>query len=54
MALIVDENGFPIYSRIYKGNIGETQTLKEVVMDLNEKKIGLIDNKKPIMIMDRG
>lgn len=54
MALMVDEKGFPVYSRIYKGNTGEPQTLQEVLTDLNDKNFGFNRLEKPILIMDRG
>ncbi len=57
LALIVDADGFPVSSKVYKGNIGEPQTLKEILEELN-----LLDNSKeqelsfskPTLIMDRG
>ena len=53
LALIVDQDGFPVKSKVYKGNIGEPVTLKEI---LNE--CGLLDCHdelfKPVIAMDRG
>ena len=31
LALIVDEHGFPVKSKIYEGNVGEPKTLKEIL-----------------------
>ncbi len=55
LALIVDENGFPVKSKVYEGNVGEPKTLKEILQES-----GLLDddNKtsllKPTLAMDRG
>ena len=55
LALIVDEDGFPVKSKVYQGNIGEPATLKEIL-----DECGLLDNKenllssRPILAMDRG
>ena len=55
MALMVDEKGFPVYSRIYEGNTGEPKTLQEVLSDLSKRTVTIFDSiDKPIMIMDRG
>jgi len=53
LALVVDEEGTPVYSRIYQGNQGEPQTLKEIldkVYDVNR----LDGHEKPTIVMDRG
>ena len=54
LGLIVDTDGFPIYSKVFKGNISEPSTLKEVLADM-----GLLDKTSllpdlPTLIMDRG
>ncbi len=56
LALIVDDNGFPVKSKIFKGNVSEPMTL-EIVL----KECGLLEKTaegellfKPILIMDRG
>jgi len=54
LALMVDENGFPVYSRVYEGNTSEPGTLKEVIEDLKQKNKVFALGQKPIMIMDRG
>jgi len=53
LALVVDEEGTPVYSRIFKGNQSEPQTLEEIlkeVYDFNR----LDGNIKPTIVMDRG
>jgi transposase len=56
LALAVDARGFPLFSRIYPGNIGEPATLRDVLGDA-----GLLDRQPslptiglPTVIMDRG
>lgn len=52
LALIVDQDGFPVKSRVYKGNAGEPATLEEVLQDC-----GLLDSEalfRPVIAMDRG
>ncbi len=52
LALLVDQDGFPVKSKVYKGNIGEPVTLKEVL-----KGCGLLDGENlffPTIAMDRG
>ena len=52
LALLVDQDGFPVKSKVYKGNIGEPITLKEVL-----KGCGLLDRDNlflPTIAMDRG
>ncbi len=53
LALIVDQDGFPVKSKVYKGNIGEPVTLKEV---LDECGLLDCDNElfRPVIAMDRG
>jgi transposase len=53
LALIVDEHGFPVKSKVYEGNVGEPKTLKEILLEsglLGEDKTLY----KPILAMDRG
>ena len=50
LALIVDEHGFPVKSKIYEGNVGEPKTLKEI---LNETGLSQ-ELYKPALAMDRG
>lgn len=55
LALAVDSRGFPLFSRVHPGNIGEPATLKEVL-----EAAGLLDGEAlpgfdaPTVIMDRG
>lgn len=54
LALMVDENGFPVFSRVYEGNTSEPKTLQEVIAEMKARSECFIDMKKPIFIMDRG
>jgi len=52
LALLVDQDGFPVKSKVYKGNVGEPITLKEVLAGC-----GLLDRDnlfRPTIAMDRG
>jgi len=55
LALAVDSRGFPLFSRVHPGNIGEPATLKEVL-----DEAGLLEGERlpgfdaPTVIMDRG
>jgi len=52
LALLVDQDGFPVKSKVYKGNVGEPVTLEEVL-----RYCGLLDTGelfKPTLAMDRG
>jgi transposase len=55
LALVVDSDGFPIISQIYKGNQSEPETfegiLRKLEKDISEDQISLI---KPTIVMDRG
>ncbi len=54
LALLVDNAGFPIYSRILPGNQSEPATLQDVLEQLaGELKQCALD-KQPTLIMDRG
>ena len=54
LALLVDDQGFPVYSRILQGNQSEPETLSAVLEDLQSKTELRLDQQKPILIMDRG
>lgn len=55
LALVVDQEGFPVLSRIYKGNQSEPKTLKEILDELYAGYDDVIDKMaKPSIIMDRG
>ena len=52
LALLVDQDGFPVKSKVYKGNVGEPITLNEVLAGC-----GLLDRDnlfRPTIAMDRG
>ena len=57
LALIVDSSGFPVISRVYKGNIGEPSTLSEILSEMNyfagEGQL-VFSQFKPTLVMDRG
>lgn len=57
LALIVDQNGFPVISRVYEGNIGEPKTLREILADLgilSQGGQGEFSELLPTLVMDRG
>jgi len=56
LGLLTDENGFPINSRYYPGNISEPKTLDKVLKDLSnaQNSNNLFTNEKPCIIMDAG
>ena len=55
LALVVDQKGFPLYSRIYKGNQSEPLTLEETLNKVYSDSYTLFDYlKKPSIAMDRG
>ena len=54
LALLVDDQGFPVYSRILKGNQSEPETPEAVLEDLKSKTELRLDEQKPILVMDRG
>lgn len=54
LALMVDDQGFPVFSQIYKGNQGEPATLEDVLGKLSEDSHIYMDENKPVLIMDRG
>jgi len=56
LALIVDEDGFPVKSKVFEGNVNEPATLETIL-----KECGVLDSSKkdelpflPIIAMDRG
>lgn len=56
LALIVDEHGFPVKSKVFEGNVSEPQTLEKVL-----EECGLLDKPAkgelpflPVLAMDRG
>lgn len=55
LALVVDQDGFPVFSRIYAGNQSEPKTLKEVLEEVRNNQEDLIDRLAyPMVVMDRG
>ncbi len=54
LALMVDGKGFPVYSRILKGNQSEPETLKMVLDELETRNPPTLLDTKPTLIMDRG
>ena len=54
LALLTDENGFPIQSKYYSGNISEPKTLEAVLDDLSIQSVNLFTSEKPCIIMDAG
>ena len=54
LALVVDELGFPVFSRIYEGGQSESKTLEDVLKKLKTDAGNLLDSEKPVLIMDRG
>lgn len=54
LALVVDEHGFPVYSKIYAGNQSEPETLNDVLDKLLQEKTTLFQYITPTFVMDRG
>ena len=54
LALVVDDYGFPVYSKIYAGNQSEPGTLKDVLETLLKERTTLFQYVKPTFVMDRG
>ena len=55
LALVVDQDGFPVFSRIYAGNQSEPRTLREVMEEVRYSQDDLIDRLvQPMVVMDRG
>ena len=55
LALVVDQNGFPVYSKIYRGNQSEPLTLEETLKNVFAESATLLDYfEKPSIAMDRG
>jgi len=54
LALVVDEHGFPVYSKIYAGNQSEPETLNDVLEKLLQEKPTLFQYITPTFVMDRG
>jgi len=54
LALMVDQQGFPVFSQIYKGNQSEPETLEPILQRLEQDTPPLLAPVKPTLIMDRG
>jgi transposase len=55
LALVVDQNGFPVYSKIFKGNQSEPATLAGILKKVYEQQNDLLTMLlKPAIVMDRG
>jgi transposase len=55
LAVLVDQQGFPILSQMYKGNQSEPETLDSVIIRIEEELFGnQISFIKPTFVMDRG
>lgn len=50
LALTVDEEGFPKYSKVLEGNISEPQTLEDMLTQLNDRTTPLFTSFKTIVI----
>ncbi len=55
LALVVDQDGFPVYSKIYEGNKSEPKTLSEILEKVCEENFSSdLFNPKISIAMDRG
>jgi transposase len=54
LALLVDNAGFPVFSKILPGNQSEPATLKDVLEQLEGEMKQLSLGQRPTLIMDRG
>ena len=54
LALVVDNQGFPIFSQIYKGNQSEPETLDEILKRLYAEDETLFKETLPTIVMDQG
>jgi len=52
LALVVNREGFVKYSKIYRGNIGETTTLEAMLNELSVQTSST--GRKPLVVMDAG
>lgn len=52
LALVVNQEGFVKYSRIYRGNIADCKTLEETLEDLSVSTS--MTGRKPIVVIDAG
>lgn len=54
LALVVDSQGLPIFSQIYKGNQSEPETLENILERLYCTEETLFKETMPTIVMDRG
>ena len=54
LALLVDSQGFPIFSHIYKGNQSEPETLEDILDRLLEDEETSLLTSRSTLVMDRG
>ncbi len=52
LALVVNIEGFVKYSKIYRGNIGETTTLEALLNELSIRTSST--GRKPMVVIDAG
>ena len=52
LAMVVNEQGFIKYSKIYRGNIGETTTLETIINHLSGQTS--FTGRKPMVVLDAG
>jgi transposase len=53
LALLVDSQGFPVFSQIYEGNQSEPDTLETILKRLSGDTVGLFPELRPTIVMDR-
>ena len=54
LALVVDDYGFPVYTKIYAGNQSEPETLEDVIEKLLREKTTLFEYIMATFVIDRG
>lgn len=54
LALLVDSQGFPIFSQIFRGNQSEPETLQGVLSRLEIEMKGVFPEFRPTIAMDKG
>jgi transposase len=55
LSMVVDNDGMPVYSQIYKGNQSEPETMSGIMVRLMQRMYGnQVPLFKPTVVMDRG
>ncbi len=55
LALVLDSSGFPKKSKVFEGNVGESQTLAEMIKGLESPTISeMFEQKNATIVMDAG